>query len=140
GCTRIFDGSKTVNPPPPSMISPGAFAAPAPSSLGTQATTAPGMIQVKADLAAGQTHLNVKFFVPAPQQQAGGGLFGGGGAPFKPVVLAKFGAPITWTTSGALKSDATASVDAKGNGNKQLQTYTATLDIPAGATTAYVQI
>jgi MYXO-CTERM domain-containing protein len=117
-------------------MSPGAFAAPGKLSAGAS-DVAPGIIQVAKDLAAGTTQVTVTF--SSTPAQAGLGL-GAQGTPFAPTVLAKFGNPVQWTTSGKLASNADVTADAKGNGAQPAQTYTATVAVPDGAKRVWVQI
>jgi hypothetical protein len=136
-CTRVFDVNKgPALPPPATIFSPGAFTAPGTANF-TGAKMAPGMIQAKLDLPAGATHVKVSFDVPPPRQAPG--FLGGGGTPFKPVVLAKFGGAIEWTTKGALASNAQVTIDPTATGSTT-KTYAAAIDIPAGATSVYVQV
>jgi MYXO-CTERM domain-containing protein len=62
------------------------------------------------------------------------------GTKFTPKLLVKFDAPLTWTTKGKVTSDADVTVDCVGDMDKSIQTYTATFDVPEGATFATLQI
>jgi MYXO-CTERM domain-containing protein len=137
-CPRILDGAKTVSAAPRSLFSPGAFAAPGTQNLPAGGAVAPGMLQVKLDLPAGTTTVHVSFSVAAPA--AASPLGGGGGTPFTPVLLAKFGAPLSWTSGATLTSNADQTVTPKGDGAKTTQIYTGSVDVPAGASSIYVQI
>lgn len=140
-CTRIrdYDG-KAVRVPRSSGL-PG-FVSPGRSTVGVRTELAPGILQVKAPLPAGATSVKVSFKQINVGGGGGGGLFGGGGKPFAPVVLAKFGAPVAWTTSGKLAVDA----DGRANAVVAGSVYTATIEVPPpaeGATAAdsvHVQI
>lgn len=110
------------------------FAAPGSQTVPALKGVAPGILQVKAALPANTKAVTVTFAA-----RAGGGAaanpLGGSAKPFAPVVLAKLGAPITWTTKGhdaeikspAAKAEAATSV---------------TLELPEGTTSdsIYVQI
>jgi MYXO-CTERM domain-containing protein len=135
-CTRAleFTGAPVKAPGPM-----GGFAALGVGNL-RGADLAPGLVQVTQKLPERTTKVTVTF---TSRVQSGGGLGGfggGGGTPFTPVVLAKFGAPVTWTTTGALKPDADVQIDATGDGGKSTIKYTATFDAPEGATSVFVQI
>ncbi len=99
----------------------------------SKAQYAPGLFQIHAKVAGAQ--LTVGF----TQVQAGGGgsPFGGGGKPFKPMVLAKFGAePIAFAYAGGVTSNAGDAVEAAGKGNA----FSATIDVPPGETDVHVMI
>ncbi len=128
-CERIFES--TGAPIKAAVPVIGGFAAP-----GTQSVSfgeiAPGIIQVhgKTD---GNSQITVTF--TSPKASGGGNPLGGGGTPYAPVVLAKFGKPITWTAAGGGAHDADKAVEATGTTK-----LTAVIDVPAGATDIYVQV
>jgi MYXO-CTERM domain-containing protein len=134
-CTRVLEHTKVITAPD-GVTSPGDYAAPGTASSGT-GSVAPGILQVAKDVPAGTASVTITF---TSLQQASGLGFGGQGTPFTPVVLAKFGGPVQWTTSGKLTSNADVTTDAKGNGAKPNQTFTATVDVPDGATRVWLQI
>lgn len=108
------------------------FAAPGKQSVDVKGT-APGILQVKADVPANAQSMKVSFSV-----HTGGGAFGGNAKPFTPVVLARLGSPITWDPKSTAGHDATLKATptpASGNAS-------ATIDLPAGtpAGAIYVQI
>ncbi len=139
-CSRIFDWKGTAIAAPTGLGSPGAFDAQGTNAFGSKVALAPGMLQVKLDLTTTPaTAAHVKFQGSAAASGGLGGI-GGGGTKFTPVVLVKFGQPLTWTTKGALASDADVTVDATGSGGDDPQTYTANFDVPDGVTSVYVQI
>ncbi len=133
GCARIrtFDGKPIEAPDGPS--SPGAFAAPGKTSVGTR-TAAPGIVTFKAAVPAGSTKGKVSFEVVDRGGGGGGGIFGGGGKPFAPVVFVKFGAPLTWTTKGTITSDADLTLELGEKGRS------ADIEIPADTKEVYVQV
>lgn len=133
GCTRVFAYGGTPLNVPASFTGPG-FAAPGTQNFGKLAL-APGMLQVSVDVSKA-TAVHVSFLVPVPA--SGGVSLGNQGTPFKPVVLAKFGQPVSWTKSVAHDADVTA--EATGDADPTLQTYTASFDVPDGSETLYLQI
>jgi MYXO-CTERM domain-containing protein len=97
------------------------------------APLAPGLLQFSRTLAAGTTRLkvNVKF----PAASGGGGGFGGG-TPFKPQILVRFGESIQWSGTGKkLKDNADEKRTVAATG-----AVTETFDVPEGASFAFVQI
>jgi MYXO-CTERM domain-containing protein len=111
------------------------FAAPGSQTVPALKGVAPGILQVKAALPANTKSVTVTF---AARAGGGGGAanpLGGSAKPFAPVVLAKLGAPITWTTKG---HDA----EIKSPAAKAEAATTVTLEIPEGTTadSIYVQI
>jgi MYXO-CTERM domain-containing protein len=136
GCSRVLAWTGAAVAAPRGNASPGQFSAPGTSNLGGD--VAPGIVQIAADLPPDTATVTLTF--TSAQQAAAGAALGPQGTPFAPIVLAKVGAPIQWTTKGKLSHDAPVAVDAKGNGGKILETYTATFDVPEGAGKLYVQI
>ena len=131
-CDRVFEA--TSAPLKAIVADIGGFAAPGTQSVSFGAV-APGIIQIHGKAPAGGSSLVVSF--TSRKASAGGNPFAGQATPYAPVVLAKFGKPITWTPndkSGG-SHDADATVDAAGS-TKQ----TATLEVPAGTTDVYIQI
>jgi MYXO-CTERM domain-containing protein len=138
GCTRIFPWQgKLLYPKKNDPLNPGFWAGPSKGNFMGMPATPPGMLQVKVDLAEPTANMTVTFHHPIQQ---GGNLLGMMGTPFTAKMLAKFGAPITWTTKGNIAHDADVSVDCTSDGNKMLETWTATFDVPADATVAYLQV
>ncbi|HRG98685.1 MAG TPA: hypothetical protein PLR99_20680 [Polyangiaceae bacterium] len=129
GRVRTFEGKPVEAPQGPS--SPGAYIAPGKATVG-QRDLAPGIVQLKATIPAGALRATYSFSVV--DRGGGGSPFGGGGTAFTPVVLVKFDAPITWTTTGKIASDAdlTLPLEAKASST--------TFDLPEGAKEVYVQI
>jgi hypothetical protein len=95
----------------------------------------PGIMQIKATMPKNTGSVTVSFTA----RTGGGGAtnpLGGGGKPFAPTLLAKFGNPITWDPKSKTGHDADAKADA---GNTA--TAGATVEVPEGvAGTVYVQI
>jgi MYXO-CTERM domain-containing protein len=111
----------------------GGFAAPGLQSVGLT-DLAPGILQVHVPFGGtAMTTINVSFTVRDTGGGAGADILGGGGTPYAPVVLAKFGKAITWTDAG--KHDA----DVKTNATKGTR-YTAAIAVPDGATEVFLQI
>lgn len=129
-CERILEaGGAPVAAPESGM---GGFVAP-----GTQSVSiggiAPGIVQIHAKFAKPAAQATVTF---TEKKQAGGGAaLGGQATPFTPMVLAKFGKAITWTSNAKKPNDADVQVAAKTGAR-----WTATFDVPEGATDVYVQI
>jgi MYXO-CTERM domain-containing protein len=113
----------------------GGFASPGLQSVPQAGDLVPGIIQVHAKAAPTDGTLVVSFSAKA---SSGGGAnpLGGGGTPFAPVALVKFGKAITWTVSrGSATHDADKTLDMT-TGTRP----TATFDVPAGTTEVFVQI
>jgi MYXO-CTERM domain-containing protein len=113
----------------------GGFASPGLQSVPQAGDLVPGILQVHAKAAATDGTLVVSFSAKA---SSGGGAnpLGGGGTPFAPVALVKFGKAITWTVSrGAATHDADKTLDMT-TGTRP----TATFEVPAGTTDVFVQI
>jgi hypothetical protein len=130
-CERIFDVKngvvKAIDP------SIGGFAAPGLQSLPTAGALAPGLIQAHGTVAATDAKLTVTITTKAA---APASPLGGGGTPFAPVALVKYGHAITWTkASGGFTNDASKTIELT-TGTKRVATF----DIPAGTTDVYVQI
>ena len=124
-CERIFEWKGA--PIKPFLAKVGGFAAPGAPSRGLT-NLAPGMIQVHAPLPAETGKVTVKF-----SSRAGGASpnpLQGQGTPFTPVVLVKFGKPLTWTVSlGEAKHDADATAEPAVSGVRE-----SAFDVPAGVT------
>lgn len=129
-CERIFELEGDSVKAPTSSPFQG-FSAPGAPSLGIRGL-APGILQVRAALPKGTVKVEVSFTTRRSGGGGGGSPFGGQGTPFTPVVLAKFGKPITWTTAKSVSHDADANVEATAN--------SASFDVPEGAEAVYVQI
>ena len=130
-CERILES--TGAPIKAAVPGLGGFEAPGTQSVSFGAV-APGIIQIHAKATADIGQVTVTF--TSPKASGGTNPLGGGGTPFAPVVLAKFGKPITWTANDAGGThDADKSVDASGTTK-----MTATFDVPAATTDVYVQI
>jgi MYXO-CTERM domain-containing protein len=131
-CERIVEpksGSvKAVEPAAGGFASPGIQSIP----LGE---LAPGILQVHGKPAATDGSLVVTVTTRASSGGSANPL-GGGGTPFTPVALVKFGKPITWTVS---RSDATHDADKMVDMSAGTRP-SATFEIPAGTTDVYVQI
>jgi len=130
-CERIVEqGDKAVKP---FVAVTGGFASPGTTTLGLS-TIAPGLIQIHAKVPPGSATAAVSFTT-----RAGGAApnpLGGGGTPYTPVVLAKFGKPITWTVSrGDATHDADSKVAPSQSGRRSVE-----VPVPEGATDVYVQI
>jgi MYXO-CTERM domain-containing protein len=128
-CERIFES--TGAPIKAAEPQAGGFAAPGTQSVSFGAI-APGIIQVHAKT-ADTTQITVTF--TSPKASGGTNPLGGNGTPFTPVLLAKFGKPITWTATGGGAHDADKTLDAPGT-----TTHTAVIDLPAGTTDVYLQV
>lgn len=108
------------------------FIAPGRQSVSVKGV-APGIIQVRASLPPNTASVAVSFNA---RSGGGQGPIGGNAKPFAPLVLAKFGAPITWDPKSGHNADAKAAAAAASGST------TATIAIPEGTTadTIYVQI
>lgn len=130
-CERILelkDGSvRAIEPIVGGFTAPGLQSIP----LGE---VAPGIIQVHAKV--GPTDAKVVVSVSARASSGSANPLGGGGTPFTPVALVKFGKAITWTVS---RSDATHDAD-KATDMTAGTRPSAAFEIPAGTTDVFVQI
>lgn len=136
-CERVFEypegGLKAID------RSLGGFAAPGAGMIQIGSELVPGLIQLHvrlADKSAGKVSFS---FVSRKSRSAGAASpFGGDSVPFTPVVIAKFGKPITWTVSAGKQGshDADVTVDPSGATGR----VSAEIEIPAGATDVYLQI
>lgn len=128
GCERIFEyADRPISPVDRSL---GGFAAPGSQTVGLSGIV-PGLIQVHAKIAGKPAKVTLQF----DSFDGGSSSSPFGGEPFTPVVLAKFGQPISWTVKGAKASsdaDLSMPVDATTQG--------ASFDIPEGATDVWLQI
>ncbi len=134
-CTRILEFTGTPLEGPKDLQ--GAWFAP-----GTQTTGAknqaggwtPGVVQVHHALPENTVKLDIE--IRELQLSAGGG-FGGGGDPFVPKFLVRFGKePITFTYKPTTTNPDVVVIDGVKGGSK----YTASIDVPAGTTDAYVMV
>ena len=112
----------------------GGFVSPGFQSVPQAGDLVPGIIQVHATPAATDGTLVVSFTAKA--SSGGGNPLGGGGTPFTPVALVKFGKAITWTVSrGSAAHDADKVLDMT-TGSRP----SATFEVPAGTTDVFIQI
>jgi MYXO-CTERM domain-containing protein len=131
-CTRVIEYAGAPIDGPDDFY--GMLTSPGTSTTGTKGV-APGIVQIHADLPAHPTAMTVAF--KKGPATGGGGGFGQGGTPFKPVLLVRFGAdPITFKYKPFKIDDGVVQVDAVASGS----TFTATLDVPADATSVYVMV
>jgi MYXO-CTERM domain-containing protein len=138
-CTRIFPwAGKLLYPKKNDPLNPGFWAGPAKQNFLGMPKVAPGMIQVKVDTTDPVSSMTVTFHHPI--QTGGLGLLMPQGMPFTPKLLVKFDQALTWTTKGNIASDADVTVDCQSDGNKMLETWTATFDVPTDATAVYLQV
>ncbi len=115
----------------------GGFIAPSTATLGTSSDVAPGIVQIKAGVPVGSGSLTVTFESRASAGSAGAAPFGGETKPYTPVVLAKFGGPITWTKARTgLAHDADAKIAVVVSSGHA----SATVEVPPDADTVFVQI
>jgi MYXO-CTERM domain-containing protein len=135
GCERILEVTTDAAKAPGGEGAIGGFASPGKQTLGSSGDLAPGIVQVHTKLAPNTVKAKITFTAKA-QSAGGGGIFGGGGKPFAPVVIVKANQAITWTTKGKLAHDGDAALDPTAAGSS----YTAELDVAAGSTDLYVQI
>jgi MYXO-CTERM domain-containing protein len=119
-CDRVFNWADKAITSPEKRFG---FASPGLQTVG-MSKIAPGILQIAAKVPKGATTVTVTF-----SAQEGGGnptdILGGQSTPFSPVVLAKFGAAITWTPKAKTPHDAEANVKADGTSSR-----TAIIDIP----------
>ncbi|MCA9599237.1 MAG: M36 family metallopeptidase [Myxococcales bacterium] len=134
GCQRVLEyADKPINGADPFLG--GAFWAPGTQDAAISgAPYAPGVLQFHASF-PGATQMTVSF----NEVQTGGGGSSpfGGGTPFTPQIVVRFGNdPITFDYSSGLSATADATTDAPIAGGKG----SATFEVPEGATSAYVMI
>src|SRR5581483_5774584 len=129
---------KLLYPKKQDPLNPGFWAGPAKGNFFGMPKTPPGMMQVKVELANPVSSMTVTFHHPI--QQGGTNLLGMQGTPFTPKILVKYNQALTWTTKGNIASDADVTVDRQSDGNKMLETFTATFDVPTDATAVYFQV
>jgi MYXO-CTERM domain-containing protein len=137
-CTRIlpYAGSLMSGPIP---VGPGvgAWFAPGVQSTGLKAPLgySPGVLQMHLPLAGDATTLKINF----SGANVGQGGFGGG-TPFSPRVLVRFGAePITFTY-GPYGTNQDAVLSTPTESGQQLKNYDTSVPVPAGAKGAYIMI
>lgn len=100
----------------------------------SKAAYAPGLFQIHAKVTGAQLTVT---FTQVQTSSGGGSPFGSNGTPFKPLVLAKFGAdPIAFTYTGGVASNAGDAIATTAKG----MTLTATVDVPPGETDVHVMI
>jgi len=130
-CERILEPKNGVV----KAIDPaiGGFASPGLQSLPSAGNLAPGIVQAHGVVAPTDAKLTVTI---ATKAAGPANPLGGGGTPFTPVALVKYGKPIAWTkASGGFTNDASKTIELT-TGTKP----EATFDLPAGTTDVYVQI
>lgn len=131
GCDRVIAASgKAIQSP----FSRFGFASPGHGSIGKKSGTMPGLFQAKVALKEGKGRKLSVAFTNVPQGGAASALGGGGGTPFTPVALVKFGGAIVWSEAVAHDAEAEVAVVKEG------QTYAADVEVPDEATEVYVQI
>jgi hypothetical protein len=139
-CTRVVPYKGIPLTPPRASGMPG-YAAPGKQNLMVSGEMAPGVLQLSSPIPERATKLTVTFSIPKGrggirEGGSGGGPFGGGGKPFTPVVLVKWGDFVEWTSKTKLASNA----DAKLKPVQAGQTYSAEVEVPEGATKVAVQV
>lgn len=129
-CQRVIEYAGAPVSGPEALY--GMWVSPGTLTAGSQVKGyAPGVIQIHLKLAEGSE----KVALTADTYQDHGG-FGGGGTPFAPKVLVSFnGTPVQFRYR-PFASDDTVLFDASASNNKM----SATMDVPAGATDAYVMV
>lgn len=133
GCKRVLEWTgKAINGT--DSFSGFAFSAPGTNDAPSGSISyAPGVVQFHVKMQPA-TQLVAKF--AKLTASTGGGGFGQG-TPFAPQVLVRWGSqPITFDWSNGLDSTADVTADATASGNA----YTATIDVPAEVTDAYVMV
>ena len=132
-CTRILEFTGTTLTGPKDLqelwFAPGTQTTGAKNSAGGWT---PGVVQAHYALPVGTNKLAVSI----KQVNVGGGGFGGG-TPFTPVFFVRFGSePITFTYAPTNTSPDVLVLD----GTKDGTTYALTVDVPLGATDAWVMV
>ncbi len=133
-CERVLTFTDTPVEAPRGPSSPRRFTAPGKQSLGLRVLS-PGIVQVKASIPPGSLKGTFSFTFEAGSG-AGNPLTGGGGKPFAPVVLVKFGGPVNWTTKGKPAHDADLALPVEGTGGPVRVEF----EVPPDATVAYAQV
>ena len=129
-CVRMLEGTGDVLKPTKQDLN-GWWSTPGNQTVGTT-NMAPGIFQVHQKLAGAPTTLTIGI----DTREAGSASpLGGGGTPFTPVILVKFGKAISWNVV-VNTSDADESKDPTNKSGR----YTADVLVPEGATDVYVQI
>lgn len=138
-CDRIYPWQGTsLHPTKIDVRNPGYWASPGKQSILGGPALAPGILQVTVPFDVPAQTVSVVF--KAPVRTSTAAMFGQSGTKFAPKLLVKFDGPIAWTTTGKLTSDADVTVDCVSDMDKSLETYTASFDVPAGATSASLQV
>ncbi len=136
-CSRIFDAKNgAINPPKGSGYESLGFATYGTTYVG-KAKLAPGSIQAKLDLT--NAAKVIVSFSSRSEAAFAGGIFGGGGTPFSPVLLVKYNEPLQWVTKGALTSNADATFEGDTLPTTNLNSRVE-IDVPEGTTSVYVQV
>lgn len=133
-CDRVLEYTGgTVNGP---QALQGLWFAPGTQTTGvTKNGWTPGVVQFHYKLPAGTTKLDVNL--TKVDINSGGDILGGGGTPFKPKVLVRFGdQPIQFTYKPFTPPAGLLELDPEASGND----YAATADVPAGTADAWVMI
>ncbi|MFT3773485.1 MAG: MYXO-CTERM sorting domain-containing protein [Minicystis sp.] len=131
-CDRVLEYTGSSMSGPAALQ--GLWFAPGTQTTGvTSKGWTPGVVQFHHKLPEGTTKLTVDL----QKKDIGGGGLGVGGTPFKPKVLAHFGSdPIQFTYKPLTGPADLLAVDPTASGND----FTVTVDVPAGATDAWVMI
>ncbi len=134
-CNRVFEwADQPINGPDAQLMN--SFSAPGRPTVGLMqsAAYAPGLFQVHVALPAGATKLTVSW----KDVSAGGGSgspFGQQGTPYTPAILARFGDATPLDFADGTANNATGKPTAPASGATSVD-----LDVPAGATDAYVML
>lgn len=133
-CTRILEFTGTTLKGPKDLydlwFAPGTQTTGAKNQAGKWT---PGVVQVHYALPANTVKLDVE--IEEVKINTGGGF--GGGTPFTPKFLVRFGKePIQFTYKPTNTTEDVLAIDATPAGS----TYTATVDVPAGTTDVYVMV
>jgi MYXO-CTERM domain-containing protein len=137
-CTRVFDAkSGPINPPSASGFGGLGFTVHGTSNISGKAKVAPGSFQGKVDLDRA-TKVTVAFTSRSEAAPAGG-VFGGGGTPFAPVLFVKYNEPLQWTTKGTLASNADQTFEAAALTTTGIKS-SVEVEVPEGTSAVYVQV
>ncbi|MFO0662015.1 MAG: M36 family metallopeptidase [Polyangiaceae bacterium] len=134
-CNRVLESQLDTNLKGPTDLQ-GIWFALGTSTTGLKAPVgfSPGIVQFHATLPEGATSLDVSML--KVNVGGGGGAFGGGGTPFTPKLIVRFGdEPIKFTYGPYTVSQDAVQADFTGT-----STMTSSVQIPSGATSAYVMI
>lgn len=135
-CTRVLEWKGTMLNGPADLH--GLWMTPGTSTTGVKAKDGgwtPGVVQVHAKLGENAAKLAVSFR-KVDVGGGGAGPFGGGGTPFTPKLLVRFGSdPIQVTYKPLAVAEGTQLVELEGD-----KTPSAELDVPVGAADVYVMV